>query len=204
MIIKLPKENPISSVSLESALTQRATKREYLDNELSLSNLSQLLFSAQGLRGDDNKLFAPSAQEQYPLSTFISVNRVTDIDKGLYLYKNSDHSIIKKENGDFSELLENAALGEQPWVSKAAAVIVLAGNINSMNRHFSEQPPLNKRGERYNYIEVGAVAQNIQLQGTVLNIGMVLVGGFDNELVKTILKLPAELEPSALLCLGNV
>jgi SagB-type dehydrogenase family enzyme len=183
---------------------QRATKREYLDNELSLSNLSQLLFSAQGLRGDDNKLLAPSAQEQYPLSAFIAVNRVSDVDKGLYLYENSDHSILKQENGDFSELLENAALGEQPWVSKAAAVIVLAGNINSMNQHFSEQPPLNKRGERYNYIEVGAVAQNIQLQGTVLNIGMVLVGGFDNERVKTILKLSPGLEPSALLCLGNV
>ena len=204
MIIKLPKPNSINSVSLETALRQRATKREYLDNELSLSDLSKLLFSGQGLRGDHNKLLAPSAQEQYPLSTFIVVKRVTDIEKGLYLYENSDHSLVKQENGDFSELLENAALGEQPWIHKAAAVIVLAGNINSMNQHFSTQPPLNKRGERYNYIEVGAVAQNIQLQGTVLNIGMVLVGGFDNERVKSILKLPPELEPSALLCLGNV
>jgi hypothetical protein len=33
---------------------------------------------------------------------------------------------------------------------------------------------------------------------------MVLVGGFNNEAVKTILKLPPELEPSALLCFGNV
>lgn len=204
MIIKLPQPKPVSSVSLESALAQRATKREYLDNELSLISLSYLLFSAQGIRGSCGKLLAPSAQEQYPLTTYIAVNRIADVDKGLYQYENTDHSIVKLQNGCFAESLENAAIGEQPWVSSAAAVIILGGNIISMNRNFSEQPPLNKRGERYNYIEVGDVAQNIQLQGTVLNVGMVLVGGFDNEGVKTLLNLPPELEPSALLCLGNV
>ncbi len=204
MVIKLPQGNPVNSFTLESALSQRATKREYLDNELSLTKLSKLLFSAQGMRGNGGKLLAPSAQEQYPLSTYVAVRKVTGIDAGLYLYKSAEHSIEKIEEGDFSKSLEISAIGEQPWVSNAAAVIILAGNIQSMNQHFSEQPPLNKRGERYTYIEVGAVAQNIQLQGTALNIGMVLVGGFDNEDVKNILKLPPELEPSALLCVGNV
>ena len=122
-----------------------------------------------------------------------------------YIYtKNSDHSIVKIETGEFSKQLEDAAIGEQPWVGNAAAIIILAGNIQSMNQHFSEQPPLNKRGERYNYIEVGAAAQNMHLQATALDIGMVLVGGFNNDKVKTILKLSPKLEPSAFICIGNV
>ena len=204
MIIKLPQQKKVSSISLESVFIQRETKREYLDSSLSLSNLSQLLFSGQGIRDNRSKLLTPSAQEQYPLTTFVAVNRVSDIAAGLYQYKNSNHSMVELEKGCFSEPLEKSAIGEQPWVASAAAVIILTGNIQAMNRHFSEQPPLNTRGERYTYMEVGAVAQNIQLQGIALNIGMVLVGGFDNEIVKTILKLPPELEPSALLCVGNV
>jgi SagB-type dehydrogenase family enzyme len=202
--IKLPQHTLETSISLEAALSQRETKREYLDDPLSLSNLSQLLFAAQGMRGSGSKLHAPSAQEQYPLSVFIVVSRVADIAAGVYKYDNSDHFITELKKGYISGSLECLAIGEQPWVGNAAAIIVLAANIQSMNKHFAEQPPLNRRGERYCYIEVGAVAQNVQLVGTALNTGMVLVGGFDNEGVKQLLNLPPELEPSALLCLGNV
>jgi SagB-type dehydrogenase family enzyme len=202
--IKLPQQESESNISLASALRQRETRREYLGTPLSLLNLSSLLFAGQGMRGSGSKLLAPSAQEQYPLSTFVVVNNVSDIAAGLYRYHNSDHSLAEIEKGSFAALLEGAAIGEQVWVGKAAAIIILAGNIQRMNQHFSEQPPVNERGERYVYIEAGAVAQNIQLQGTALNIGMVLVGGFNNETVKSILKLPPELEPTALLCIGNV
>lgn len=204
MKIKLPQAKPEDFVSIESTLSQRETKRECLDTPISIMNLSRLLFAGQGRRGGGDKLTAPSAQEQYPISVYVAVNRVSDIAQGLYQYQNSDHSIVALETGNFLKQLEDAALGEQPWIGSSAAIVILAGNIEAMNQHFSEQPPLKKRGERYNYIEVGAIAQNMQLQGTALNIGMVLVGGFNNERVKAILKLPLELEPSALLCFGNV
>ena len=204
MIIKLPQQKTENSMSLEAALNQRETQREYLNTPLSLESLSTLLFAAQGRRRNSSKLLAPSAQEQYPLSTFIVVSRVSTITAGLYQYQNSDHSIVQLEESLFSDQLESAAIGEQPWVGSAAAVIVLASNIQSMKQHFSKQPPFNKRGERYSYIEVGAIAQNLQLQGTAISVGMVLVGGFDNEKVKSILSLSSELEPSALLCVGNV
>lgn len=204
MKVKLPLQEAVTLISLESVFFQRETKREYLSTPVSLTNLSLLLFSAQGRRSGSGKLLAPSAQEQYPLSTFVVANRVSGIAAGLYQYKNSDHSIVEFETGLFVEPLEKSAIGEQPWIGRAAVIVILAGNIESMNRHFSNQPPLNARGERYTYIEAGAVAQNIQLQGTALNIGMVLVGGFNNETVKKVLHLPGELEPCVLLCIGNV
>ena len=204
MHIKLPKSNQDNLYSLENALRHRETKREYLDTPISLYHLSKLLYAAQGIRSDHGKLVTPSAQEQYPLSTFVVIRNVMDVAEGLYEYDNADHSLLLREEGYFSKTLEAAAIGDQAWVANAALIIVLASNIQSMNTHFAEQAPLNKRGERYCYIEVGAAAQNVQLQGTALDIGMVLVGGFDNERVKTVLNLPSELEPSALLCLGNI
>jgi SagB-type dehydrogenase family enzyme len=163
MKIKLPQQETENSISLESAFRKRETKREYLDTPISLTKLSQILFAAQGMRGNGNKLTAPSAQEQYPISTYIVVNKVSGLTSGLYQFNNSAHSLVEMKTGLISEQLEEAALGEQAWVGNAAAIVVLAGKIQSMNQHFSEQPPLNKRGERYNYIEVGAIVQNMQL-----------------------------------------
>ena len=121
-----------------------------------------------------------------------------------YTYEFTDHSLEQVISGELRQEFGESAIGDQPWIYRAAAIIIITANIESMNCHFSEQSPVNKRGERYVYIETGAAAQNIQLQGTALNIGMVLVGGFDNSSVKSILKLPNELEPTALLCIGNV
>ena len=204
MNIKLPQRKSDDFNSVESIITQRESKREYLDTPVSLENLSRLLFAAQGMRGNGAKLVTPSAHEQYPIATYVVSRRVTGIEPGFYQYDNKSHSVDELLQGEFSTLLEKAALGEQPWIKNAAAIIVFAGNIESMNKHFADQPPLNARGERYNYIEVGAIAQNMQLQGTALDIGMVLVGGFNNTEVKDILQLPQSLEPSALVCIGNV
>jgi len=189
MLINLPNPNKDNHFSLEQAFKLRETKREYLDTEISLDNLSKLLHTAQGKRSKDGKLFTPSAQEQYPLTIYLVIKNVDGISQGLYQYNNSEHSLILIEDGHFSRSLESTAIGEQPWISKAAVVIILASNIQSMNKHFADQVPLKQRGERYSYIEVGAVAQNVQLQATALDVGMVLVGGFDNERVKTVLKL---------------
>jgi len=202
--IKLPQRKSDDFNSVESVITQRESKREYLDTPVSLENVSRLLFAAQGMRGNGAKLVTPSAHEQYPIATYVVSRRVTGIEPGFYQYDNKSHSVDELLQGEFSTLLEKAALGEQPWIKNAAAIIVFAGNIESMNKHFADQPPLNARGERYNYIEVGAIAQNMQLQGTALDIGMVLVGGFNNTEVKDILQLPQSLEPSALVCIGNV
>ncbi len=204
MEIKLPTPCYSSSLDLSSALIQRQTKREYLTSPLSLKNLSSLLFAGQGRRGEGTKLTAPSAQEQYPFSIYIIANNVCDIQPGIYQFDKSGNAIKMVSEGHFGEVLEQTAIGEQPWVGDSAAIILLVADQKKMMNHFSAQPPVNKRGERYVYIETGAIAQNIQLQATALSVGMVLVGGFDDDRVKQILDLPSDFEPTALLCIGNI
>ena len=204
MKIVFPKIEINSMSSLESAILKRESIRDYLDTALALSKLSQLLFAAQGRRGSGSKLVTPSAQEQYPISLYVVSATVDDLAPGLYQYEKNDHSINRVKHGDFSTLLETAAIGEQPWIGNAAAILVLAADIRSMNQQFADQPPVNSRGERYCYIEVGAIAQNVQLMSAGLGVGMVLVGGFDNSGIKNILQLPEGIEPAAMLCIGNI
>ena len=203
MKIRLPKCDSRKPGSLESAIIQRETRREYLDTPLTIEKLSELLFAAQGMRGDGTKRVSPSAHEQYPIFTYLVSSRVAEVDHGIYQYDNVSHTISELNRGSFSTSLGNATLGEQPWVNNAPAIVVFAANIQSMNHHFADQPPINARGERYCYIEIGAIVQNMQLRGTALDIGMVLVGGFNNKEVKSILQLPHSLEPAALVCVAN-
>jgi len=204
MTIKLPQAPIVDQKGLVSLLQRRETRREFSDQPITLMQLSQLLFSAQGKRPGSSKLTAPSAQEQYPLSILVVVNNISDINAGLYRYHVMQSELEHISSDKAGDQLVHAAIGDQPWIAQAAAVFVLMGNIAAMNRHFAAQPPLNQRGERYVYIEAGAAAQNIHLQATELGEGMVLVGGFDNDRIKQILNQPPELEPLALLCIGNL
>ncbi|MEM6987182.1 MAG: SagB/ThcOx family dehydrogenase [Pseudomonadota bacterium] len=204
MTIRLPLERSAAPISLDAALKQRESKRDYLDTSLSLDDLSHLLLAAQGKRDSSGKRHAPSAQEQYPLTNTVVAAKVDGIPTGVYQYNNTGHTMVPLKTGQFVDALERTAIGEQPWIGRAAAVIVLSAYVRSMNAHFADQPPLNARGERNCYIEIGAVSQNVQLVATGLDIGMVLVGGFHNDRVKTLLELPENREPAALFCLGNV
>lgn len=77
----------------------------------------------------------------------------------------------------------------------------LFGSVDA--EHFKAQPPRGKRGARYTYIETGALAENVHLQATVLGLGLVLVGGFDDDMVKAAMRLPPEFGPTGLLCVGK-
>ena len=204
MNIKLNYVDLPDCTGFESILVQRQTVRDFSHQALAIEQLSRLLFAAQGQRPGSSKRTAPSAQEQYPLSTVVVVNRVKELAAGLYRYDGLNHTLEVLSTKVLADQLSQVAIGDQPWVEQSSVVIVLMGDIESMNRHFAAQPPRSQRGERYVYIEAGAVAQNIHLQATTLGLGMVLVGGFDNEQVKQILNQPTELEPLALLCVGKI
>jgi SagB-type dehydrogenase family enzyme len=59
------------------------------------------------------------------------------------------------------------------------------------------------RAARYVHIEVGHVAQNVYLQVQSLGLATVIVGAFEDEDVKSVLGLPANAAPLALMPVGH-
>jgi len=202
MKLHLPEANSASSMDLACAIAMRETQREFSTLSLGLDQLSDLLWAGQGRRADSGKLNAPSAAGLYPMSLSVVSQRVTNLPTGLYHYENTDHSLERLHESSLVNELAAGAIGDQPWVAAAASIIVISAKIEMVKQHFFEQAPGGIRGERYAYIEAGAVAQNIHLMASALNISCVLVGGYDNEMVKNTLKLDYEFDPCALICLG--
>ena len=203
MVFELPTPELQNSEPLVGCIEARRSIRDYSKAPLSLGLLSQLLWSAQGSSGPDKKRTTPSAGGIYPLHLRIAVQRVSGLEPGIYEYINDSHSLKLVGECVPEETMFELGIGDQPWLKDAAIVIGVTAKLGEAIRHFECQPPQGQRGARYVYMEVGALAQNIHLLSTALGVGCVLVGGFDDLRVKQALRLPSDLEPTALLCIGQ-
>lgn len=183
-------------MSVEAALLQRHSVREYSGDPLTLVELSQLLWAAQGVTHSRGMRTAPSAGALYPLELYVIVGRVDGLEKGLYRYRIGDHDLQEVSREDLQDELTAAALG-QDCVADAAAVIVIAGVVERSAVKYGE------RALRYVHMEVGAVAENVYLQATALGLGTVYVGAFRDARVKQVLRMPEAEEPYAILPVGR-
>ena len=70
-IISLPKPNRDGSMSLERAIAGRRSRRDFLSKSLTLEQIGQLVWSAQGKDADSGYRTTPSAGATYPLELFV-------------------------------------------------------------------------------------------------------------------------------------
>ena len=195
--IRLPAPIQRSGLSVESALQQRRSIREYSGESVTLAAVSQLLWAAQGISDPSGKRTAPSAGALYPLEVYLIAGNVSGLAKGTYKYDPSRHALARLSDEDTRAALRSAALG-QAAVEEGAAVIVLAAVYSRTTRKYGE------RGRRYVDMEAGHAAQNIYLESTFLNLGTVLIGAFGDAEVRGVLRMPANESPLGIMPVGNL
>ena len=176
--IKLPGPKYDGTVSVEKALKERRTVRAYKDAPLAIDEVSQILWSAQGITEPKRGLrTAPSARAQYFLTVYLFAGKVTGLNPGMYRYVPAGHVLEPVAAGDMKEKLYRAA-GQSP-IQKAPAALVIAGAKDRA------------KNEAWMYLEAGHAAQNVYLQGVSLGVGAVVMGGFDPDAVSRAIGLPA-------------
>jgi SagB-type dehydrogenase family enzyme len=182
--VKLPEPKYSSKVSVEEALKNRRSVRSYKKDPLTLEEVSQLLWAAQGKTAEWGGRTAPSAGATYPLDTYVVVGNVTGLSAGVYQYDPDEHSIELIKDKDVRKDLVDAALG-QGSIAKAPIDIVFAAVYRRTTGRYGE------RGIRYVHMEIGHVGENIHLQCETMGLGTVMIGAFDDELVKRVLGIDA-------------
>lgn len=199
-VIALPKPRTLGLMSVEESIAKRRSIRDYTPESLSLEQISQLLWTAQGVtEAASGKRAAPSAGMTYPLEIYLAVGEkgVKGLPAGVYNYIPQDHSIVKMMDGDVRYPLQEAAL-RQTWVGDAPVTIVIAAIYERTTVRYGN------RGVRYVYIEVGHVAENVFLQAVALNLGTVPIGAFSDDDVQRALGLPNEVKPIYIMPVGRV
>ena len=196
-IIKLQAPAFDGDTSIENALLKRRSVRSYKSDPLTISDISQILWAAQGKTKKYRYRTAPSAGALYPLEIYIAASNVDELKNGLYHYKPKDHTLIKISEGDKRSDIFNAALN-QDAIESSSAIIIIAAVVERTAVKYGD------RSERYVHIEVGAAGQNIYLQCVSLRLGTVMIGAFKDEALKKVLGLPNNEDPYMIMPLGNI
>ncbi len=195
-VVSLPDPERDGGVSLERALSARESVREFTSSPLTLGEVSQLLWSAQGETRRDGGRTTPSAGALYPLEIYVVVGAVENLETGIYRYRPERHDLLAVGVGDHRSQLASAAL-RQSWMRDAAIMIVVAARYARTTGKYGE------RGRKYVHMEVGHTAQNVYLQATALGLGTTFVGAFDDNEVKGIMGLPAVEHPLGIMPVGR-
>jgi len=183
--IMLPAPKTKGVVSVEEALYKRRSIREYKDEPLTIREVSQLLWAAQGITAEWGGRTAPSAGATYPLEIYLLAGKVEGLNSGLYHYIPGSHSLRKVLAGDLRKELSRAALGQR-CIKEAPITLVIAAIYKRTTGRYGE------RGIKYVHLETGHVGENIYLQAEALGLGTAGIGAFYDEEVKRILKLKKE------------
>jgi len=195
--ITLPQPALTGDVSIEETLQQRRSIREYKDVPLSLQEVAQLAWAAQGINDEASGFrTAPSAGATFPTEIYLLITDVDDVSDGVYRYNYDDHSLEKTIDGDRRRELYDVAL-RQPSITDAPVVMVITAVVARTEQRYGE------RALRYVYMEAGHVAQNVYLQGVALDIGTVVIGAFDDHGVSDVLQLDDGEHPLYIMPLGK-
>ncbi len=196
--IPLPKPSLNGKVSVEKAIKERRTIRDFKDRLLSLTHLSQLLWAAQGITDPTiGRRAAPSGGALYPLDIYVLIgeNGVEKMEAGVYHYLPKEHSVLPISKGDRRKEIASASLG-QMWMAKAPIIFIITAEYKRITWKYGE------RGIRYALIEVGHVGQNLFLQAEALGLGAGIVGAFNDLEVSKVAGLPSKHEPLLIMPLG--
>ncbi len=196
--IKLPPADKKSNISFEEAIYKWSATRRFKDKALTLKQISQLLWAAFGTTVDGissaTRVF-PSAGAIYPLELYVVVGKVENLPSGLYKYNYITHSLTQLKQTDLREQLASAALN-QFFIKQAPVSFVWTAKYKKMFWY-------GERGKtRYIHIDLGHSAQNLTIQATVLGLGTVQVGAFNDNKVKEVLSLPEDETPVYIMPVG--
>ncbi len=192
--LPLPAPRRGGGMPLAEALQRRRSVRRFAQRPLALAELSQLLWAAQGVSAPGRRT-APSAGALYPLELLLIARQVEGLAGGAYRFQPEAQTLQRSEAAVTTADLQRAALGQAAVTEAAAAVVLTAVAVRSAGKYAA-------RSARYIAFEAGAAAQNLALQSVALGLGSVVIGGFDDVALATLLQLPAGEQPLCLLAIG--
>jgi SagB-type dehydrogenase family enzyme len=196
--VKLPRPKLDGDVSVEWAVKQRRTVRAFADEPLTVEQLAQILWAAQGITEDGGfKRAAPSGGALYPMDVWAAVGKggVKNLSHGVYHYEPAHHALTQFVPEDTRVDLAAASLG-QMWVARAPVVLILTAEYPRITGKYGE------RGRRYAMIEAGHIGQNIFLQCQALGLDAGIVGAFSDKEVAGIVNAGENQTPLIIMPVG--
>jgi SagB-type dehydrogenase family enzyme len=170
--IKLPEPQKTGGKPLMEALNLRQSQRSFSTKELTLQQISNLLWAASGVNRKDGRMTAPTASNNQQVVIFVGLK------DGSYEYLPQTNTLKLIVKGD-----HRADFGVQPFTKDATVSLAFASDYNKMGRYDDAAK------WKYSCTDVGNVSQNVYLFAASEGLSTVVLGSFNADTLKASLKL---------------
>jgi SagB-type dehydrogenase family enzyme len=193
--VRIPLPDPAARVdipqSLHDLFSRRRSTREYLQEPISLDELSFLLWATQGVKEVTDRPATlrpvPSAGARHAFETYLLINRVDGLVPALYRYIALEHSLIEVDSRpETAKGIAAACLTSRPLCTKSAVTFIWVAVTERMTWLYGE------RGYRFLHLDAGHVCQNLYLAADLVACGTCAIGGFNDENINHLLGLDGE------------
>lgn len=162
--ITLPKAEKSNPTTLMQALEKRHTGRDYRPQALSVQQLSDLLWCANGINRENGKRTAPSARNCQEIDIYALTA------EGIYLYNPEKHLLEFVKGGDY-----RAQIGMQEFTHTAPLLLVYVANYDRMKDMDDNARNL------YGATDCGNVCQNVYLYCAAAGLETVELGSIHRD-----------------------
>ena len=128
-ITDLPKDFSVLDIDNDflGIINRRKSHRVYTDEEISLTELSYLLWCTQGVKEIRGKSYAtlrtvPSGGARHPFECYMAIRKVKGLEEGLYHYLPMTHQIERLGNIEDMDAFISKSLCEQTWAAKSSVI----------------------------------------------------------------------------------
>ncbi|QLH74093.1 MAG: SagB/ThcOx family dehydrogenase [Methanomassiliicoccales archaeon] len=176
--------------TLDQCLMQRRSGRAFSREPCSMEEISYLLWASTGInRKEKGHEFrtAPSAGALYPIETYVCVNNVEGLEKGIYHYNIRAHGLELLYKGAAGGRVAASGL-DQHMLEEAAFDILWSCLFERTRWKYGE------RAYRYVCIDVGHIAENLALACAAVGLSCCHVAAIYDDEANHILGLDGEKE----------
>ncbi|HRW33625.1 MAG TPA: SagB/ThcOx family dehydrogenase [Thermotogota bacterium] len=192
-----PKSLSLKESDMIKIIEGRESRRLFDSASMTIEQLSYLLWATQGVKSIMGNHYAtkrtvPSAGARHPFETYLWINRVDGVNRGLYRYVALQHQLILIKEGDFTKEMIKAAM-DQKFAGECACTFVWA--------------VIPYRGEwRYHVgshktmlLDAGHVCQNLYLACQSIGLGTCAIAAYFQKPLDELFQLDGEDEFSVYL-----
>ena len=163
--------------SLDEMIAGRKSVRKFTESKLTVAELTWLLWATQGVRGmfrDDtiSMRTVPSGGSRHPFETYLVVNRVEGLAKGLYRFLPIDNSLVLLPDCPDEDMVSDACLGQEFCGNSAVCFIWTAIPYRTEWRY----GPVSSK---IIALDAGHLCQNLYLAVGEIGAGTCAIGAYD-------------------------
>ncbi len=194
-LMRLPdfKTLDLDSLSLAKAIADRRSIRVFDEREITLEELSFLLWATQGVKevirdGAATLRTVPSGGARHAFETYVFAGTIQGLEQAVYRYIPLEHALYKCfEDKNMPEEIATACLGQKFVASGSAVFFWSVIPYRAEWRYASVS-------HKMLAIDVGHVCQNLYLACEAINCGTCAIGAYDQKAVDSLLRLDGEEE----------